>query len=113
MMELLGFATDYLESIQKQYVLFSGTLIGWFRDCGVIPFTTDLDLMLSLGQNVGKIKKFFKYNKGPGSLEIVYGLRSDTYEIKISNKLVSLDMFFASNKNETHLSWDASTRGFI
>jgi hypothetical protein len=102
-LDVLNFATDYLESIQKQYVLFSGTLLGWFRDCGVIPFTTDLDLFVSLDQYESKIKKFFKFNKGIGSLAMVHGMRSDTYELRIRNKMFWLDLFFGSKKNETHM----------
>ncbi len=35
----LAYIAEYFESLHKNYWLSSGTLLGWYRDCGIIPFT--------------------------------------------------------------------------
>jgi hypothetical protein len=38
----LEYIVEYLESNYKHYFLLGGSLLGWYRDCGTIPFTTDV-----------------------------------------------------------------------
>jgi phosphorylcholine metabolism protein LicD len=39
---------DTLESFNKHYWLAGGTLLGWYRDCGIIPHTQDVDMVLKI-----------------------------------------------------------------
>ena len=54
---------DTLETNKKHYWLAGGTLLGWYRDCGVIPHTQDVDLAIWAHEYDKKIKKHFLGNK--------------------------------------------------
>lgn len=41
---IVHYIGDSLEKMYKRYWLSGGTLLGWYRDCGVIPHTKDVDL---------------------------------------------------------------------
>jgi hypothetical protein len=99
--KLMTHVTDYLKSIQKHYHLFSGTLIGWYRDCGVIPYTTDMDMLLFHHEFDARIKKHFIGNKD-ARLSIVHGMRNQTYELRIQDDHHMLDLFVADQINKTH-----------
>lgn len=59
----LYYITAYFESLHKEYWLAAGTLLGWYRDCGIIPFTTDADLIMRVEDYDKKIVEFFKGNR--------------------------------------------------
>jgi hypothetical protein len=52
-----------LESNYVHYWLAGGTLLGWYRDCGIIPFTQDVDLAVWSHEFDPKIKRHFLGNK--------------------------------------------------
>jgi hypothetical protein len=102
-MDLLAYVTSFLESIQKNYLLYGGTLIGWYRDCGIIPFTTDIDLFLFSKEYDSRIKKHFVRNQN-AILETVFGLPTDLYQLRVrDNKDAhTLDLFVGFPFNATH-----------
>ncbi len=100
-LSFLSYVSNYLISIQKHYTIFSGTLIGWYRDCGVIPYTTDMDMVLSHDEYEAKIKKHFIGDK-VGHLSIVYGMRNSSYELRLEDSHHMVDLFIAYRINETH-----------
>lgn len=55
--------TGTLESFRKHYWLAGGTLLGWYRDCGIIPHTQDVDLAIWADEYENKIKEQFLGNK--------------------------------------------------
>ena len=55
--------TSTLESFGKHYWLAGGTLLGWYRDCGIIPHTQDVDLAIWADEYDDRIKKHFMGNK--------------------------------------------------
>ena len=55
--------TSTLESYEKHYWLAGGTLLGWYRDCGIIPHTTDVDLAIRADEYDNRIKEHFLGNK--------------------------------------------------
>ncbi len=56
----LLYLTSSLEAIHKRYWLAAGTLLGWQRDCGIIPHTKDADLMMKITDFDSTIAKCFK-----------------------------------------------------
>jgi hypothetical protein len=42
--ENLLLAKKVLDSINVKFFLSHGTLLGWYRECGIIEHTTDVDL---------------------------------------------------------------------
>ncbi len=52
-----------LESLGKHYWLAGGTLLGWYRDCGIIPHTQDVDMAVWAHEYDNRIKRHFLGNK--------------------------------------------------
>jgi hypothetical protein len=95
--------SDTLDSFYKHYWLAGGTLLGWYRDCGIIPHTQDVDLAILANEYEPKIKKHFLGNKIVrvwGTL----GLVNDSYEFRLFNDMFTFDMFLVYDLNNTH-SW--------
>lgn len=55
--------SNSLEEYYKHYWLAGGTLLGWYRDCGIIPHTQDADLAIWAHEYDDRIKKKFLGNK--------------------------------------------------
>ena len=45
-MPCLNELVQKLENMKKKYWLTSGTLLGWYRQCGIIPFTVNCNFLL-------------------------------------------------------------------
>ena len=54
---------ESLEKFEKHYWLAGGTLLGWYRDCGVIPHTKDVDIAIWFHEYDSQIEKHFLGNK--------------------------------------------------
>ncbi len=100
-MPTLTYVAGYLESINKHYALVAGTLLGWYRDCGIIPHTTDMDVAITDNEYENGIKKHFINNKLIHLL-IEHGLREVMYEMRLSGAHIVLDLFIFYRQNETH-----------
>ena len=57
-----GYITKSLENFHKHYWLAGGTLLGWYRDCGLIPHTQDFDMAIWSHENDDRIKNHFLAN---------------------------------------------------
>jgi phosphorylcholine metabolism protein LicD len=101
MMPTLAYVADYLESTNKHYFLVAGTLLGWFRDCGIIPHTNDLDLAIPDLEYSNSIKKHFIQNRDV-YLIIENGLIHVMYELRVYGKHYLLDLFVSYKQNATH-----------
>ena len=56
---ILGYVTGRLVSVYKHYWLAGGTLLGWYRDCGIISHTKDVDLAIWSHEYDDKINRMF------------------------------------------------------
>ncbi len=54
---------ETLENFEKHYWLAGGTLLGWYRDCGIIPHTKDFDIAIWSHEYDSQIEKHFFGNK--------------------------------------------------
>ena len=100
MLSGLSYIVSVLESMLKPYWIGSGTLLGWYRDCGFIPFTDDVDIAMRIEDHEGLFEVFLK-NKIT-TLDIVFGFPDDSYEFHIRNKYYRFDIFFVYNLNATY-----------
>lgn len=89
-----------LEGLRKHYWLAGGTLLGWYRDCGIIPHTQDVDFAIWAHEYETSIKKAFLGNKVVrvwGTL----GLVNDSFEFRMFNDLFTFDMFLVYKHNQS------------
>jgi hypothetical protein len=90
--------SETMESMYKHYWLAGGTLLGWYRDCGIIPFTQDVDMAVWAHEYEPRVKRHFMGNKIVrvwGTL----GLMNDSYELRLYNDLFTFDMFLVYKTN--------------
>ncbi|RNA30939.1 fukutin isoform X1 [Brachionus plicatilis] len=93
---------NLLESNQKVYWLMAGTLLGWYRECGIIPHTTDADLSLHSDQFDPEIENFL-INDKLIPLSLKFGLDNDSLEFRIGQEnSFHIDLFFTYELNQTH-----------
>jgi hypothetical protein len=70
------------------FFISSGTLLGWYRQCGVIPYTSDLDTATWALYAFEKLTQLFIHNKVGLSLTYIYGLVENGYQ-----KSLRIDLF--------------------
>eukprot|EP00761_Pharyngomonas_kirbyi_P005389 gb/GECH01005394.1/.p1 GENE.gb/GECH01005394.1/~~gb/GECH01005394.1/.p1 ORF type:complete len:511 (+),score=32.69 gb/GECH01005394.1/:1-1533(+) len=49
-----------LDELNLPFILASGTLLGWYRECDFIPYTTDIDTVLPIHHYTPKLEKVAK-----------------------------------------------------
>ncbi|KAM8964153.1 ribitol-5-phosphate transferase FKTN-like [Lycaon pictus] len=105
--ELLQLAAKTLKKLGVQFWLSSGTCLGWYRQCNIIPYSKDVDLgifiqdyksdIISAFQDVGLPLKH-KFGKVEDSLELSFQGKDD----------IKLDIFFFYE--ETDHMWNGGTQ---
>lgn len=97
-----SYVKDILESNNKIYWLMAGTLLGWYRECGIIPHTNDADISLYSDQFDANLKEIFIKDKLL-PLVIKFGLDNDSLEFRIGKEgIFHMDVFFTYELNQTH-----------
>lgn len=92
--------TESLEAMRKHYWLAGGTLLGWYRDCGIIPFTQDVDIAIWAHEYEEKIKSHFLGNRIVRVWSTL-GLTNDSFEFRLFNDQFTFDMFLVYKFNST------------
>uniref|UniRef100_A0A5S6QP80 Fukutin n=1 Tax=Trichuris muris TaxID=70415 RepID=A0A5S6QP80_TRIMR len=103
--EQLAYFRDLLLSLHISPFLFGGTLLGWYRECGIIPHTTDLDMAAFISQFVPQLVSVLK-NDQRLTLYWMLGKPSDSLELSVftkSTKTTKIDLFFVYN--DANGSW--------
>ncbi|CAF0764509.1 unnamed protein product [Rotaria sp. Silwood1] len=90
-MKHIAFALNKLE---KHYWLAGGTLLGWYRHCGLIPFTQDADFGLFAEEYDESIRNHFLGNP-VAYLWGALGLVNDSLEFRLYTGRFTLDLFWA------------------
>ena len=88
----LGYISSSLESYLKHYWLAGGTLLGWYRNCGIIPFTNDVDIAIWAEEYDRIIEKHFIKNEKANLIK-VFGSLNDSYELRVNDKKYDYDIF--------------------
>ncbi|CAJ0598405.1 unnamed protein product [Cylicocyclus nassatus] len=102
---------EYLISLNVYPFLFGGTLLGWFRECGIIPHTKDIDFAAFIEEYKPEVLEELQKNKKL-FLWRVLGKPSDFFEFTLKpldrgEPLMDLFWLFSS-KNE---SWTGGLKG--
>ena len=98
----LVYIKSVLESHKKNYWLAAGTLLGWYRDCGFIPHTTDADLAVWEHEFDNNITNAFKGNKNAMLVQTL-GLRREAFELRLYTSLrFTVDIFLMYKINDTY-----------
>ncbi|XP_023223605.1 fukutin-like isoform X1 [Centruroides sculpturatus] len=90
-------AIETLKVILKPfYISFwigSGTLLGWYRQCGVIPYTSDVDFAIWIRDFDTDLDKYMKKQKFM-KLKYVFGVPEESYQYAFYLSKLRIDLFF-------------------
>lgn len=104
-MELFWVSILLVESLLTIWLLIEIKITtGWYRDCGIIPHTTDMDFSMKSEDFEKKIKKFFLGNQDMG-LWLRLGYLNENYELRLKPKQLDkfiFDLFLTYDYNSTH-----------
>ncbi|KAK6492835.1 fukutin-like isoform X1 [Huso huso] len=103
---LLHLAARTLNSLGMRFWLSSGTCLGWFRQCSVIPHSKDVDLGIWIKDYRSDIIPAFQRAGLP--LKHKFGKKEDSLELSFQAQDVKLDIFFFYEE-EDHV-WNGGTQ---
>eukprot|EP00070_Physeter_catodon_P042631 XP_028349525.1 fukutin isoform X6 [Physeter catodon] len=105
--ELLQLAAKTLKKLGVRFWLSSGTCLGWYRQCGIIPYSKDVDLGIFIQDYKSDIISAFQDAGLP--LKHKFGKVEDSLELSFQGKDdVKLDIFFFYE--ETDHMWNGGTQ---
>ncbi|XP_064627023.1 ribitol-5-phosphate transferase FKTN-like isoform X2 [Lineus longissimus] len=96
----------YLDSIGVRFWMSSGTCLGWFRQCDIIPYSKDVDFGIWIKDYNEKLMPTFEENSMP--IKHVFGKVADSFELSFQSDDVKLDMFFFYEEEE--YMWNGGTQ---
>ncbi|XP_069486933.1 ribitol-5-phosphate transferase FKTN isoform X2 [Ambystoma mexicanum] len=103
---LLHLAVVTLNSLGVLFWLSSGTCLGWFRQCNIIPYSKDVDLGIFIGDYRPEIIPAFQ--KAGLPLKHKFGKVEDSLELSFQGADVKLDIFFFYEEDD-HV-WNGGTQ---
>ena len=96
------YVKNFFEKNNISLWLMAGSLLGWYRNCGVIRHTTDADMSLYSHEYSKKIESFF-LNSKIFPLTLKFGLDNDSLELRIGQETeFHIDIFITYEYNNTH-----------
>ncbi|XP_057577553.1 ribitol-5-phosphate transferase FKTN isoform X3 [Hippopotamus amphibius kiboko] len=105
--ELLQLAAKTLKKLGVRFWLSSGTCLGWYRQCSIIPYSKDVDLGVFIQDYKSDIISAFQEAGLP--LKHKFGKVEDSLELSFQGKDdVKLDIFFFYE--ETDHMWNGGTQ---
>ncbi|CAF1482449.1 unnamed protein product [Adineta steineri] len=88
-----------LDKLEKHYWLAGGALLGWYRHCGLIPFTEDADFGLFAEEYDESIRNYFLGNPVT-YLYSALGLVNDSLEFRLYTDQWTLDLFWTYREKD-------------
>lgn len=104
--KLLTIVKTVLDDLGIPFWLSSGTALGWFRQCDVIPYSGDVDIGIWIKDFRPEMIDHFYMNNLP--LLHVFGKFEDSYELSFRHGNIKLDVFFFYV--ETDHVWNGGTQ---
>ncbi|ESP05152.1 hypothetical protein LOTGIDRAFT_227834 [Lottia gigantea] len=108
-LEMLEKTGEALDKLGIPFTLGEGTLLGWYRQCGIISHTSDLDILVfredysdDIFTSLKKVGFTHKNTFGKASL-------NDSFEYSFRWSRVKLDLFFVYKEKD--LFWIGGTDG--
>uniref|UniRef100_A0A915ENA2 Fukutin n=1 Tax=Ditylenchus dipsaci TaxID=166011 RepID=A0A915ENA2_9BILA len=91
--------------------LFNGTLLGWRRECSIIPHTSDVDIAMFAHQHSDAFIQALKSGSIPNfKLIQIYGKNEDSYEIQVVSDGVRIDLFYVYEEKQRNISYITGMR---
>ncbi|TSL28305.1 Fukutin [Bagarius yarrelli] len=103
---LLHLAARVLNGLGVPFWLSSGTCLGWFRQCNIIPYSKDVDLGIWIKDYRHDITQAFQ--KAGLSLKHKFGKIEDSLELSFQGLDVKLDIFFFYEDGD--IVWNGGTQ---
>ncbi|KAF7688509.1 fukutin [Silurus meridionalis] len=103
---LLHLAARVLSGIEVPFWLSSGTCLGWFRQCNIIPYSKDVDLGIWIKDYRHDIIQAFQ--KAGLFLKHKFGKIEDSLELSFQGLDVKLDIFFFYEDGD--IVWNGGTQ---
>lgn len=103
---LLHLAARVLNGLEIPFWLSSGTCLGWFRQCNIIPYSKDVDLGIWIKDYRHDITQAFQ--KAGLSLKHKFGKIEDSLELSFQGLDVKLDIFFFYEDGD--IVWNGGTQ---
>ncbi|KAI1904890.1 hypothetical protein AGOR_G00010330 [Albula goreensis] len=103
---LLHLAAQTLADLGVPFWLSSGTCLGWFRQCNVIPYSKDVDLGIWVKDYRPDIIQTFQRAGLP--LKHKFGKVEDSLELSFQGLDVKLDIFFFYEEGD--IVWNGGTQ---
>ena len=103
---LLSIAIDVLGQLGIPFWLSSGTCLGWFRQCDVIPHSKDVDIGIWIKYYKKDLIKAFLDNGL--KLKHQFGKVGDSFELSFTLNDLKLDIFFFYE--EENIMWNGGTQ---
>ncbi|CAI9739754.1 Hypothetical predicted protein [Octopus vulgaris] len=90
--QVLAKTKHLLDSLEIRFWLSSGTCLGWFRQCGIIPHSKDVDIGIWIKDYNPQLIPTFQENGFV--LKLMFGKVSDSFELSFATGDIKLDIFF-------------------
>ncbi|XP_071370996.1 ribitol-5-phosphate transferase FKTN, partial [Centroberyx affinis] len=103
---LLRLAAQTLDRLSVPFWLSSGTCLGWFRQCSIIPYSRDVDIGILAGDFQPDIMSAFRSAGLP--LKHKFGKLEDSLELSFQGDDVKLDVFFFYQEGD--FLWNGGTQ---
>ena len=92
---------QFLKKLLIPFYISSGTLLGWYRQCGVIPYTSDVDTATWALYASRHLTQQFIHNKTGLKLTYIYGLVENGYQYTfLSETRLRFDLFFTYKEGD-------------
>ena len=113
--QTIQYLGDTLSSFKKHYWLAGGTLLGWYRECDIIPHTSDVDFAIWSHEYDPKIKEYFLGNTAVrvwGTLGMVNDIDIIFYMCvhRVTNIKQDTNCICKSDKNTTQVRFGGQYR---
>ncbi|XP_057213883.1 fukutin isoform X1 [Triplophysa rosa] len=103
---LLHLASKVLSALGVPFWLSSGTCLGWYRQCNIIPYSKDVDLGIWIKDYRHDITQAFQ--KAGLPLKHQFGKVEDSLELSFQGNDVKLDIFFFYDDDD--VMWNGGTQ---
>ncbi|XP_067264439.1 fukutin isoform X3 [Chanodichthys erythropterus] len=103
---LLHLASKVLSVLGVPFWLSSGTCLGWYRQCSIIPYSKDVDLGIWIKDYRHDITQAFQ--KAGLPLKHKFGKVEDSLELSFQGNDVKLDIFFFYDDGD--VVWNGGTQ---
>ncbi|XP_019638743.1 PREDICTED: fukutin-like isoform X3 [Branchiostoma belcheri] len=104
---LLSKSKAVLDRIGVRFWICSGTLLGWFRQCGIIPYTNDVDIGIWIKDYKDTLIPAFQ--AAGLSLRHKFGKMEDSFQLAFKSANVKIDIFFFYEEGD--IMWFGATDG--